>query len=54
MTKAERRHAKWVVALLILALALPLVACGKRSPPRPPPGDKTTFPKVYPNPKQND
>jgi hypothetical protein len=40
------------VALLMLAIALPLVACGKRAPPDPPAGEKSVYPKVYPNPNE--
>ena len=39
-------------ALLILAIALPLTACGKRAAPDPPPGTKGQFPKVYPKPDE--
>jgi hypothetical protein len=40
-----------IVALLaIIAVALPLVACGKRAPPQPPPGEPDTYHKFYPNP----
>lgn len=35
---------------LALALAGGLAACGKRGNPEPPPGVKSDFPRVYPNP----
>lgn len=36
------------VAVLIL-VALPLAACGKKGPPEPPgPADKITYPRIYP------
>lgn len=35
--------------LLILAIALPLMACGKKGPPDTPPGEKSTYPRHYPN-----
>jgi hypothetical protein len=44
--------AKFVLLLLVAAIALPLVACGKRGTPEPPPGEKNVFPKIYPNPNE--
>ena len=38
--------------LLVVAVALPLVACGKRAAPEPPPGAKSAYPKTYPNPNE--
>jgi hypothetical protein len=36
----------------MLAIAVPLGACGKRATPDPPPGAKDTYPKIYPNPNE--
>ena len=39
-------------ALLLLALALALGACGKKGPPSPPgPTDKIIYPRGYPKPE---
>ncbi|MHA1114139.1 MAG: LPS translocon maturation chaperone LptM [Alphaproteobacteria bacterium] len=35
--------------LVILALAAPLAACGKKAPPEPPSGKESTYPKTYPS-----
>jgi hypothetical protein len=40
------------ILVLMLAIALPLVACGKRAPPDPPAGEKSIYPKIYPNPNE--
>jgi len=34
---------------LLLLLALPLAACGKKGAPEPPPGEKNTYPRTYPS-----
>jgi hypothetical protein len=34
---------------LLLLLALPLLACGKKSAPVPPPGEPNTYPRTYPS-----
>jgi hypothetical protein len=45
--------AKFLLLLPILAVALPLLAaCGKRASPEPPPGEKSTYPRTYPNPNE--
>ena len=36
-------------ALVALALALPLAACGKKGAPEPPPGVPNTYPRTYPS-----
>jgi predicted small lipoprotein YifL len=37
-------------ALVVLALATLLAACGKKGPPDPPgPADKVTYPRQYPS-----
>jgi hypothetical protein len=41
-----------VALLLIVALVLPLAGCGKRALPQAPPGEPSTYPKVYPNPDE--
>lgn len=38
--------------LLVASLALSLSACGKRAVPDPPPGEKSNYPRVYPNPNE--
>ena len=40
------------ILLLIFAVALPLMACGKRAKPDPPPGETNVYPKAYPNPNE--
>jgi predicted small lipoprotein YifL len=37
------------VIVLLLALAVPLAACGKKAPPSPPPGEPDVYPRVYPS-----
>lgn len=37
--------------LIAVALALPLAACGKKSPPKPPAGDQAPYPQQYPAPE---
>ena len=34
--------------LVALLLAVALTACGKKSPPKPPEGEKVTYPRTYP------
>jgi predicted small lipoprotein YifL len=42
-----------IAVMLVLAIAMPLLAaCGKRASPEPPPGEKTTYPRTYPNPNE--
>lgn len=37
--------------ILLLALAVPLVGCGRAGPPRPPgPKEKIIYPRTYPKP----
>jgi len=43
---------RWTAVLLLIAIAVPLAACAKRASPDPPPGVKSTYPKVYPNPNE--
>jgi predicted small lipoprotein YifL len=49
MTGKIRRSIVPALALLLLALALPLAACGKKAQPEPPPGVPDTFPRTYPS-----
>ncbi|MGO8919159.1 MAG: hypothetical protein ACLQJR_24935 [Stellaceae bacterium] len=46
---ARRRRAGLALALLLLASAMPLAACGKKAEPGPPPGTQTVFPRTYPH-----
>lgn len=39
---------RWIVTGACL---LPLAACGKKSPPKPPSGDKAPYPRKYPAPE---
>lgn len=39
--------ARLVAVMLILALAVPGAACGRKASPEPPPG--SDFPRTYPN-----
>jgi predicted small lipoprotein YifL len=50
MPNRGRPRARWLLLLLIAAIALPLASCGKRGQPGPPPGEKSVYPKTYPNP----
>jgi predicted small lipoprotein YifL len=34
--------------LVALLLAVALTACGKKGPPKPPEGEKVTYPRTYP------
>jgi predicted small lipoprotein YifL len=38
----------FLAVVLVLALALPLTACGKRGPLQPPPGEESHYPQKYP------
>ena len=40
---------RWTLMLLVAAIALPLMACGKKGPPDPPPGEPNTYPMHYPH-----
>jgi hypothetical protein len=44
----RRRRAGLALALLVLALTLPLGACGKKAAPSAPPGETDNFPRHYP------
>jgi hypothetical protein len=50
--RSRRLESRVLALLLVLAMALPLVACGKRAPPQPPAGEQNVYPKVYPNPNE--
>lgn len=42
-----------IALMLMLTVAMPLLAaCGKRAAPEPPPGEKSVYPKIYPNPNE--
>ena len=36
------------LALAVALLALPLLSCGRKGPPQPPPGETVTYPGHYP------
>jgi predicted small lipoprotein YifL len=41
---------KRAIALaLVLLFALPLLSCGKKGAPQPPPGEPNTYPRTYPS-----
>ncbi len=48
LPSARRRRAGIALALLVLAFALPLAACGKKADPGPPPGEPNVYPRAYP------
>jgi predicted nucleic acid-binding Zn ribbon protein len=50
--RRRRLEGRTIVILLIMALALPLMACGKRALPQAPAGEPSTYPKAYPNPDE--
>jgi len=41
-----------ILGLLLLALAAPLAACGKKGDPKPPSGDQAPYPRTYPAPSR--
>jgi hypothetical protein len=44
------RLQKWVIMMLVVMMTLPILsACGKKSKPIPPPGEKSDFPRKYPS-----
>jgi predicted small lipoprotein YifL len=48
MTAGQRRARLGALALLLLGLALPLAACGKKGDPVAPPGEPNIYPRTYP------
>jgi predicted small lipoprotein YifL len=38
-----------IAILLMIALAFPLVSCGKKGPPQPPNGEHSNYPRPYPD-----
>lgn len=48
LSPARRTGVQLALALVLLALALPLAACGKKGEPGPPPGVPNTYPRQYP------
>jgi hypothetical protein len=49
MTASARRCRAGLALALLLAAALPLLACGKKAEPGPPPGAVVTYPRNYPH-----
>jgi hypothetical protein len=35
--------------VVLLAVVLVLAGCGKKGSPQPPPGEPSTYPRIYPN-----
>ncbi len=46
---SARRCRAGLALALLLAAALPLLGCGKKADPGPPPGEASTYPRVYPH-----
>lgn len=46
---SRSRRAGVMVALMLLALMLPLAGCGKKGEPAPPADEPNTFPRTYPH-----
>ena len=46
---ARRGAAPLLLLLLLLGLALPLAACGKKADPSVPAGEQSTYPRTYPH-----
>jgi hypothetical protein len=44
----RRACALAALAILLMALTLPLGACGKKGAPSPPAGEPNTYPRSYP------
>ncbi|MFT5438476.1 MAG: putative small lipoprotein YifL [Alphaproteobacteria bacterium] len=38
-----------MLLVMVLAVSLPLAACGKKGEPKPPPGTESDFPRKYPS-----
>jgi predicted small lipoprotein YifL len=47
--RLRRAFAALGAALILIAAALPLAACGKRGSLEPPPGETSDYPKKYPH-----
>ncbi len=41
----------FVLVLSVIALSLPLAACGKKGSPKPPSGNESQYPRQYPAPE---
>ncbi len=49
MTVTHRRPAVAARFVVVLVAALLLAGCGKKGEPQPPPGEPSTYPRVYPS-----
>ena len=50
----RNRPLRFVLLLaLLVALMLPLAACGKKGPPGLPPGQTDQYPRQYPSPNES-
>jgi predicted small lipoprotein YifL len=50
--KRTRSLRTFLLLALLMALMLPLAACGKKGPPGLPPGQTDQYPRQYPNPNE--
>jgi predicted small lipoprotein YifL len=49
IASAAKQSPRGIFLALLLALLLPLAACGKKGPLEPPTGEPNTYPRQYPS-----